>query len=273
MAATATAALISTHALAQGDWLVSKDKPATIGVQVASGSHNESYPDVKWTANVGGLLQVVSYDNDPKCSELGHKFELNTDKYPVPTATGPCEDPQDNLYSSRTFSVLSGDVAKADTHDDSGSIKFNFATNTPQAAQPSETPTFTPTPTNTPTPTATATNTPIPVEALPPAEVSACLSMWTVPELPDAIGEEGFVVDIYVDAVNAQGYTLYDGTGYLYFEEQPLVGIRILPNRSYTVDVGNADAVCAIGGVPTGLIEDEQPILYDKYVYMPILNR
>jgi hypothetical protein len=149
---------------AQTDWLVSKDAPAVIGEQVASGIHSSFYPDISWQAPTGGQLQAVFSDNDPKCGEMGAVLEISrtvgTESYPVPTAPlepgGDCTNPVDNLHSSRSFGLDEGDTANGDTNEDSGRIEFNFATNTPT---PTSTSTSTPTATNTPTETATSTPT------------------------------------------------------------------------------------------------------------------
>jgi hypothetical protein len=77
--------------------------------------------------------------------------------------------------------------------------------------------------------------------------------------LPKFIGRDGVIVDIHVDAINPVGYTLYDGNGYLYFVAQPLVGMRIMPERAYKVTVGDSDTGCSLGRVPTGLDEIDQP--------------
>lgn len=300
-------------ASAQTDWLVSKDKPPAIGPLVASGHAGEGAPDVSWQAHVGGMLQFVSHDNDPKCDELGHIAEVlpvsgTLQTYPVPTAPGPCNSPQDGLYASREFALNALDTMRGDTRQDSGHIEFFFATNTPaptdeathtptatatDTPQPPDeathtpTPTDTPTPTNTATATPTATDTPLPTETPtmtptpkasvePPEEPAVCLDAWTVPELPDAIGEDGVVVDIHVEARNPFGYTLFDGFGYLFFEEQPLKGITIYPERDYVVSVDGPVVFpdsppdgCRIGAVPTGLERDEQPLptlLMDYYI-------
>jgi hypothetical protein len=103
---------------AQTDWLVSKDPPSVIGVQVATGHFSlQVYPDITWEAPTGGQLQAVFWDNDPKCGEDGAILELArqggaVESYPVPTAplkpSGDCNDPVDALYSSRSFALNGG---------------------------------------------------------------------------------------------------------------------------------------------------------------------
>lgn len=291
----ATAAIVYT-ASANSGWVISKMPPAITGSLVASGHAGQGNPDVFWAAPVGGVLEFVSHDSDPKCTEEGqeegHILTLKrvggaVEPYPVPTAPGPCDNPQDGLYAYNTFPLSAGDEAEADTRDDSGYMEFYYSTNTPTPTDtPTDEPTHTPTPTFTPTststptdtatPTATATDTPQPTETPtatatattePPEEASVCLSVHTEPPLPAAIPAEGVVVDIHVNAINPFGYTLFDGFGYLFFEEEPLPGITVYPERTYIISVDGPVVFpdtppkgCRIGAVPTGLEEGEQPL-------------
>lgn len=282
-------------------WLVEKAQPTLVGEQVAHGIKNNPGPE--WLAPVGGLLQAIFWDEDPKCDETGATLLVAGSSYPVPDApfhNGNCNDTVQGLFSSRTFDVQAGDTAHAQFGQDSGEYWLFHATYTPTPTDtpqppdeathtptPTFTPTDTPTPTNTATATPTATDTPLPTETPtmtptpkasvePPEEPSVCLDAWTVPELPDAIGEDGIVVDIHVEARNPFGYTLFDGFGYLFFEEQPLVGITIYPERDYVVSVDGPVVFpdqppdgCRIGAVPTGLEREEQPmptLLMDYYI-------
>lgn len=238
-------------AYANTGWLVTENEPQLIGTEVARGQHSSNYPDASYVAPQGGVAQTVFFDHDPKCDqEAGQVQIVGGDIYPVPTAPfrpgGDCADPVDGLYSSNSFPLGAGDVLRADVGDSSGTVRIYYATNTP-----TPTPTATATPTVTPTPKAS-------VE--PPTEPSRCMSIWTVPELPDAIGANGFVTDIHVTAVNPAGYTLDDGAGVLFFAEQPLTQITIYPERVYRVTVGDSDEGCSLGSVPTGLERGEQPI-------------
>lgn len=282
-----TALALYLNAQAVDDWLVEKTPPTPIGPEVASGIKNA--PGPHWVAPEGGLLQEVLHDNDPKCEETGAIAKILRfigsvlEEYIVPRApfhNNNCMETVQGLYSSRTFEVQSGDEAWIQFGQDSGQYKFYFATFTPT---PEDTPTLTPTststntptptPTETHTPTPTATNTPLPTDtptptatptntprAEEPKEPSRCVSITTDPTLPPAIGEDGFVTTLHVDAINPEGYTLSDGNGFLFFETEPFQ-ITMYPKITYRVTVAPDDIGCTINPLPTGLERGEQPLL------------
>lgn len=274
---------VASAAIVDG-WLIERTPPPTIGPEVASGRKND--PGPPWAAPDGGLLQKVFWNVDPRCNETGvvaiiERVGGATERYVVPSATD-CKDPSGDWYVSRIFDVETGDTARVQFGEDSTQYWYYFATFTPTPEDevtntPTATPTatatstLTPTATSTATPTATATATNTP---LPPNEPARCLSVWTEPPLPKAIGRDGFVTDIHVNARNPESYTLFDGLGYLYFETQPLKGIRIMPEREYKVTVGTDDPGCSLGRVPTGLPEEGQPMpeLLIEY-YIPSVSR
>lgn len=218
--------------------------------------------------------------------------------YPVPTAGwdpgDDCNSPRDSEYTYRTFEVPKDGVVEADNGDTSGWTEVYFATNTPVPPTPVATATpeppatmvvETPTPdifaTATPLPTATippvATATPHPTAVLPPEEPTAtstpypttmgpgptplpvCVAVSTLPPLPTAIAAEGIVVDIYVRASGAEGYTLSDGQTATWYPTEPLRGVTLYPNRTYTISVAEGGSYCVIGAVPTGLEVPAQP--------------
>lgn len=290
--------LFATVIQADSGWLVEKTTPVSIGPKVSEGTKND--PDVDWLAPVGGLLQTVFWDNDPKCNEVGAAVVIqrvagSIESFLVPRApihNNNCNDTVQALYSSRIFDVAAGDVAKADMGGDSGHYWFYFVTNTPSpkptaTSTPTNTPTPTPTettappetpiPTNTPTLVPTATSTTLTVEpgetVLPPEIPAICLTVTTVPELPKPLPPEGIVVDIYVEAVNPEGYTLINGEVELYFTKQPLRGITVLPNRVYTIKVSDSDSGCVLGVVPTALSPVPQPINGNYSLRMPFTGK
>lgn len=281
-------------------WCVGKEHPTAIGPLVAEGTKAD--PGGEWSAPADGRLQKVLWDNDPKCEEKGAVTFLRrlvggeVERYVVPRApfrNDNCNDTVQALYTSRTFAVAEGDVAYVEFGGDSGHYYFYFVeekeeptptptlTSTPtvpptQTPVPTVTETPLPTATNTPLPTATATATPLPTETpVPnePREPSACLRAWTVPPLPEALPLEGVVADVYVDAINPEGYAWYDGAGWLYFDEQPLRGIRFLPQTTYRVTVGTEDFGCSFAAAPTGLKEGEQPQMpYSNAIRLPLVG-
>lgn len=165
MLGTSVAMFMVYTVLGADGWLVEKSPPAAIGKQVASGKHSAGYPDVTWKAFADGILQTVFRDHDPKCQQEAGSVVIErvggaVENYPIPTAPlrpgGNCTNPVDGLYTSRTFPMSDGDIAKGDIGDTSGDFVFNYATNTPR---PTDAPTNTPTSTSTATPTSTATET------------------------------------------------------------------------------------------------------------------
>lgn len=296
--------LFTTTVRADSGWLVEKTAPTVIGPKVSEGTKND--PDVDWLAPVGGLLQTVFWDNDPKCNEDGATLIIQrisdmVESFLVPRApihNGNCNDTVQALYSSRIFDVTAGDIARADMGGDSGHYWFYFATSTPG---PTNTPIPTNTPTNTPVPTSTSTNTPAPTDTptveptatkttviieptptptatpgetpLPPELPSVCMSVTMVPELPETIPAEGVVIDIYVEAINPAGYTLVNGEYSLYFETQPLMGIRIRPNEHYVVKVSAEDKGCEIGVRPTALDPVPQPTAREYNLHIPFSGK
>lgn len=179
--------LMTTAAVfAQDGWLVEKTPPAAIGPEVATGTKNDPGPD--WLAPVGGLLQTVFWDVDPKCDESGAVVIVASTAYTVPPApynNGNCNDPVQALYSSRVFDVAGGDVAYADMGEDSGHYWFYFVTSTPTPtdAGPPATLTPTPTATNTATSTPTATATPEPTATM--TTLTATPTATDTPAPPD----------------------------------------------------------------------------------------
>lgn len=149
-------------------------------------------------------------------------------------------------------------------------------TNTPTPTQTATstattTATATPTVTHTPAPTSTPTMTP---SATPTNEPGRCLSVTTQPALPEAIPAEGIEVDIYVEAVNPEGYWFHDGSGVLFFDTQP-ISMRLFPNVAYKVMVSDDDAGCAIGAHPTGLEVTPQPQMPQLMIeyYIPQVSK
>jgi hypothetical protein len=86
------------------------------------------------------------------------------------------------------------------------------------------------------------------------------VTVRTEPNLQEAIPSSGVVVDVFVEAENPKGYTLFDGNGYQFFAEQPIRGITIYPQVTYTVYVSDTDVGCSFGNLPTGLPRLGQPV-------------
>lgn len=288
IALVGTLALASTL-LAQGDWTVGFDRPPAVGIEVGRGEHNNHLdPDLRWQAPDDGLLQTIFFDADPKCDEEVGYVRIEKDgsilaNYPIPTAAWDpdkdCWNPHDSEYTSRIFDVESGMYIDGDIGQTSGWFVYEFATHTPTPTAlatvvlPPVTPEATGTPTSTPVPP-TPTNTPTPwptIVGTPPEPLSTCLSVSTVPPLPTAIPAEGFVADLYVKAVNPDMYVLYvDEVPYVYSEQQPLVGITFLPNKTYTVRVAEEAEPCKLAPVPTGLEVEPQP---QNGIYLPVISQ
>ncbi len=115
--------LITTFSLtALNGWIGPQAEPPPVfGEKVAEGNV------IEFIVPHTGVVQLESYDNDPKCDELGHIFYINDVPQLVPASTGPCEDPVDKLYSYTLFDVKPGDIVKGDTQDDSGNLVIRFA--------------------------------------------------------------------------------------------------------------------------------------------------
>jgi hypothetical protein len=95
---------------------------------------------------------------------------------------------------------------------------------------------------------------------LGPDDVSVCIRVDTVPELPENIPAEGIVVDIYVESINAVEYTLHaDNTARVFPAVSPIPGERISPNVRYWVTVGENDLGCELGRRPTSISPEPQP--------------
>lgn len=262
---------VATTVMAAGDWTVSKVQPSPIGEEVVRESRNYSIePDASWTAPDAGLVQAVFYDHDPKCDELiGYlKIERESgifENYPVPTAPPEpgkdCTNTVDGLWSSKVVTVAESNIISGEVGETSGYLYFEFATYTPEptateTSLPPETvePTSTSTSTSTPSPSPTATET---VEMMP--VLPSCVSIEANPPLPQAIASEGYTTTLHIEALNPEGYTLFDGNGYLFFESEPFE-IVVYPNRSLLVYVGDTDtSPCRIGALPTNLGIGDQP--------------
>lgn len=264
--------LVTGVVFSQGGWLVGEDRPPAIGPEVSAGQRNNLIdPDATWVAPDNGLAQFISYDHDTKCNEKIGYVQVEATVMPIPTApfppNGSCADPVDYLWASIVFSVAQNNLVSMEQGGTSGRFFLEFIT-----ATPSPTATATAVDTATPTPTATPTEAAEPPEtveptATPTLEVAAqCIKV-----VPERLGDGSYL--IWVDAENPTGYTLFDGTGYLFFEEQPIAIEQIVPGIVYRVTVGDNDTGCEFQLEPTGLPTDEQPGQYSFHLAIPFLSR
>lgn len=118
----------------QVNWIgPQKDPPPAFGEIVVEGHWGTTFPDVEFTVTVTGVVQLESYDSDPKCwpdgtLKDGHIFYLNGEPLIPPASTAPCGiEPDDNLYSYTRLEVWPGDVVTGDTRQDSGILTIRFA--------------------------------------------------------------------------------------------------------------------------------------------------
>jgi hypothetical protein len=255
--------LVTGIVFSQSDWIVTEDRPPAIGPEVLAGERNNSIdPDATWVATEHGIAQAVVYDYDTKCTQKPGYVQVEMTVMPMPTPLfrpgGDCSDPIDYLWISKSFTVSQGNLVSIEQGETSGRFYLNFITATPT---PSPTATAMPTPTNPPIPTATQTQEP-PETVVP----SQCVSVY-----PEKIGDGSYL--IWVEAINPINYILFDGEGYLSFDEQPIPMEGLITGIVYTVFVGGSDIGCDFQLEPTGLPTDEQPRQLDFQLVLPFLSR
>jgi hypothetical protein len=111
-----------------------KDVPPEFGKIVAQGEWGPGSPDVHFTVLEAGIVQLESFDNDPKCwpdgtPKDGHIYYINGEPELVPASTAPCGiKPPNSLYSYARFDVQAGDIITGDTRHDSGRLTIRFST-------------------------------------------------------------------------------------------------------------------------------------------------
>jgi hypothetical protein len=251
--------LVTGVVFSQSDWIVTEDRPAAIGPEVMAGQRNNSIdPDATWTATENGIAQAIFYDYDTKCAEKPGYVQVEMTVIPMPTPLfrpgGDCSDPIDYLWASKSFTVSQGNLVSMEIGETSGRFFLEFIPATP-------TPTNTATATPTATPTATQTQEP-PETAVP----SQCVSVF-----PEKTAGGTYL--IWVEAINPINYILFDGNGYLSFDEQPIPMEGLITGIVYTVFVGGSDIGCDFQLEPTGLPTDEQPRQLDFQLVIPFLSR
>jgi hypothetical protein len=259
--------LVTGVVFSQSDWIVTENRPPAIGPEVMAGERNNRIdPDATWIATEHGVAQAVIYDYDTKCNEKEGYVQVEMTVMPIPTAPfrpgGDCSNPIDFLWTSKSFTVSQGNLVAIEQGETSGRFFLNFITATPTPS-PTATETATATATATATPSPTATETQEPPETATPPD---CLSAHAEKQA------DGSYL-IYVDAINAAGYTFFDGQGYLYFTNQPIAMQSLETGVIYTVSVGNDNDLCFFQLEPTGLPTDEQPRQLNFQITLPFLSR
>jgi hypothetical protein len=116
------------------DWIgPQKEPPPSFGEIVAEGHWGQTFPDIEFTVPVTGVVQLESWDSDPKCwpdgtLKEGHIYYLNGEPLVPPASTAPCgTEPADNLSSYIRLDVKPGDLVTGDTRHDSGQLTIRFA--------------------------------------------------------------------------------------------------------------------------------------------------
>jgi hypothetical protein len=84
---------------------------------------------------------------------------------------------------------------------------------------------------------------------------------------------EGGAYLIWVDAINPIIYTLFDGEGYLSFDEQPIPIEGLVTGVVYKVFVGGTDTGCEFSLEPTALPTNDQPNQKNFQTALPFLGR